>query len=206
MRTCKACHCSIEHKRSDAKYCSVKCLNTTRLRHVVKICVSCGIEFEAKAGPQKTCGDKCRSINNKNSQKRRDRERVKPIKSNRCIVCGSDYKSSHATKLTCGSECSKLLRKENQKKYRVENIDSSTLRVKIWRKNNPERYKQNYKIWMKKNTYAVSAIRNRYNEKHPEVSVRSKLKSKLGFTPDDELVELATMRRLINREIRKAGE
>ena len=50
-------------------------------------------------------------------------------------------------------------------------------------------------------------VKNSYHTKK-QMNLRAihDLRRKLGFAPDDELVELATMRRLINRAIRKAGE
>ena len=152
-----------------------------------------------------------------------------------CFMCGAEFESrkigNNYTK-NCGAECSNKYDKMQREIYRKENKEKIKKRTDKYRSENKEwisfRRSQIYyskrdeilsyqKKYREENNDKIRDRKKKYRDENkeyinkkardnPSVKVKSYLSNKLGFAPDDELVELATMRRLINRAIRKAGE
>lgn len=123
MRRCKQCGSKIVRKRSDAKYCSYRCLRkansirtVARLRVkrglvLTKNCTQCGIEFSLQrvrgTVKRKWCSGKCKL----KSESRRKRRSVEIV--NTCRACGLPVKTnSYLRQVYCNKECSKRYRRK----------------------------------------------------------------------------------------------
>lgn len=93
----------------------------------------------------------------------------------KCVICGKAIKNKRCS-LTCGNiECRRNRKKKLNANYKKRDYVKAKEReqVKIWRKNNPEKYKKNYKI---QNNKTSTKIKNkkRYQEQKNDEGFKEK--------------------------------
>lgn len=205
MRLCEVCSCNIDHKRSDATCCSVKCKNASRRNNIKRICVSCGSEFIVRGGPQKTCGKSCQLIKNAAIKREFAKENPEKVKAWKRAERERN-KGSYA-------ERRKKWREDNSEKYKErmsrnyqKDPSARVAYTRQYRIDNPEQRREYYQRAKEKITATRKAWIENNQDRFEESRVRSCLKSKLGLEPDQELIDLAVIRRRVTRAIKKAGE
>lgn len=111
-----------------------------------------------------------------------------------CLSCGEHFRAKTRA-VTCSEECKKEKLARDSRLFRSKN-------PLIYKDADNRRSKKNHY----KNRDYILKRKAKYNISKPESHVRCMLKKQLGFEPTADLVEEATAMRLLNREIKKAGE
>ena len=155
----------------------------------VKSCVICSNQFTTNTR-KITCSEKCRITRKEHTDNVNHYGQVSKPKSI-CVTCGREFEKKVGQKKNCSRECSAKYDNKRSMDNRHKYSESRRISSKKYRDKNKDKSQQ---------------YRKMVYENFPEKEVNKYMKRKLGFAPDDELVELATMRRLINRAIKKAGE
>jgi predicted nucleic acid-binding Zn ribbon protein len=151
---------------------------------IERVCVVCGASFETGHNVKKTCSANCSKewVRIKKRQNRKPAAKLEKT----CEVCGSKFiPTTNNNQVICSGRCEKKRR---------------ALKAKIYRSKNPKYWREYYE----KNKDKVEAQKTQYRKDNPKPKVRSSIKAQLGFEPPDDLVEEATLLRLINRAIKNA--
>lgn len=193
MRTCEVCHCSIGHKRSDAKYCSQSCSNKFHNKQKsvdkIKTCIVCGGKFLNK-GRSKMCSEHCRKERLKQTHNiRYHGSKDKP--SHKCEICDNTFYRNGGNSKTCSEKCSKKLKERYKKENKHRWRESHRRYNKEWRINNYDKYLKHMQD---------------YRDRNPEVEVNRELRKQLGFEPPKSLLDEAVLVRKLRIAIRKAGD
>ena len=123
MKTCPNCGRSFEAKNDLQKYCSLECALENRSKNfeppkveppkiepvkvepekvekLIKVCPSCGVEFEAKRPFQKYCSHRCggRDFYRQKSSRRELHKRT-------CQNCGAEFETKYGHQKFCSSKC-----------------------------------------------------------------------------------------------------
>lgn len=157
-------------------------------------CGICGSEFTAYR-TEKYCSKHC---SHEAAMSRQRSARLEFIKSlgRKCHFCGEAL--THPQRKWCSSVC-------KQAGFRANNPCKWKEYTSRYIGKNREKYLENERNFYKRHRNMLLQANKEYLEANPEVSVRCALRQKHKCEPDEELVQLATMRRIINRAIRKAG-
>jgi len=129
---------------------------------VIKKCVICGKEFDAKTGTN-VCSEECKKIrqkkyshqyyqNNKNNKKSKKSNTIA-----KCVVCGKEFKKKTYNNNTCSEECYK----ENKK-------NKNKISKKKWYEKNKKRILKERKQYYQDNKKEINDKNKKYREKNKE--------------------------------------
>ena len=168
-----------------------------------RVCRGCGEPFETKFSRKEFCSIACL--------------KESKIGLFQCVICGEYFRGARGGRICCSDSCSKIRHRQKTYEFREKNKDHLSNYSLEYKKNNPEKVKaqtsrrydrHREKILQSSARYRDSNIEKirEYEKNNQDKFVRSKLRRKLGFEPDDVIIELALLRRSIGRAIKKAGE
>jgi len=130
-------HCGrVFNCKGAEKYCSMTCRKTARqIREGNRVeehktCPNCNnIFIPENRSDQVYCSDKCR---NENKAKKKNIELTERV----CVVCGLTFMPVQNKQICCSKKCV-------NNRYYAMNIERKKQQAKEWRKNNPERAREN---------------------------------------------------------------
>jgi len=140
------------------KYCSVTCRKTARQIRAGnrveehKTCPNCNnIFIPENRSDQVYCSDKCR---NENKAKKKNIELTEKV----CVVCGLTFMPVQNKQICCSKKCV-------NNRYYAMNIERKKQQAKEWRKNNPERARENDRRKREQNKEMYDRIDREYRDK-----------------------------------------